>query len=274
MASQAPIGIIDSGLGGLTVLREIRALLPGESLIYIGDSAWCPYGARPAAEIQARVFQLTDHLLERGVKLVVLACNSATIAAVEALRASYPVPFAGMEPAVKPAAVASRSGVVGVMATEASLAGEKFHRLINDHAGGIRIITLPCPGLVELVERGELSGDQAARVVNGYVRPLLGAGADVLVLGCTHYPFLRPLIESAAGPDVSVIDTGAAVARRVRQLLEPDTLAAMPESEYEIARVKPPELWTTGDPSHWQRIMPALAPELSGFEVGRFLEGA
>lgn len=269
MSSHAPIGIIDSGLGGLSVLREIRALLPDEPLIYIGDSAWCPYGARPSAEIQARVFRLTDHLLDRGVKLVVLACNSATIAAVEALRASYPIPFAGMEPAVKPAAAASRSGVVGVMATEASLAGEKFHKLVNDHAGGVRVITLPCPGLVELVERGELTGENAARVVDGYVRPLLAGGADVLVLGCTHYPFLRPLIESAAGPEVGVIDTGAAVARRVRQILERDGLACG-GGETSAAT---PEMWTTGDPALWTRVLPSLVPELADCAVNRLDSG-
>jgi len=255
MASDTPIGIIDSGVGGLSVLREIRSLLPDEPLIYIGDSAWCPYGARPAGDIQRRVFHLTDHLMGRGVKLVVLACNSATIAAVEALRATYPIPFAGMEPAVKPAAAASRSGVVGVLATEASLAGEKFHRLVNDHATGVRVITRPCPGLVELVERGELSGDHAAKVVGGYVTPLVEADADVLVLGCTHYPFLRPLIEAAAGSAVTVIDTGAAVARRVRQLLERDNLLAP-------AAGKPPglKILTTGPLEQLRRLWPRLGP--------------
>lgn len=255
MASDAPIGILDSGVGGLSVLREIRALLPHEPLIYIGDSAWCPYGARPAADIQRRVFQLTDRLMGWGVKLVVLACNSATIAAVEALRATCPIPFAGMEPAVKPAAAASRSGVVGVLATQASLAGEKFHRLVNDHAGGVRVITRPCPGLVELVERGELTGDRAAAVVAGDVAPLVAAGADVLVLGCTHYPFLRPLIEAAAGPGVTVIDTGAAVARRVRQLLERDHLLATGTGAAPGLRIL-----TTGPLEQLRQLWPRLGP--------------
>ena len=267
MASHAPIGILDSGVGGWSVLDEIRALLPDESLIYIGDSAWCPYGARPADQIQQRVFQLTDRLIGWGVKLVVLACNSATIAAVEALRATYPIPFAGMEPAVKPAAAASRSGVVGVLATEASLAGEKFHRLIHDHAGGVRVITVPCPGLVELVERGELSGDRAAGVVNGYVAPLVDAGADVLVLGCTHYPFLRKLIEAAAGPAVTVIDTGAAVARRVRQLLERDDLLA---SGSDDARLR---VLTTGPEEQLRQLWPRLwAQSADDAELGRLEE--
>ena len=190
----SPIGILDSGLGGLSVLNEVRRVLPNESIVYFGDNAWCPYGARDADEIQRRVFRVTDFLIENRCKLIIVACNSATIAAVEALRATYPLPFVGMEPGVKPAASLTKTGTVGVLATEASLAGEKFHRLVHTHAGGIKVITRPCPNFVNLVEAGELTGDRARGIVEEETLPLLEAGADVLVLGCTHYPVLKSAI--------------------------------------------------------------------------------
>lgn len=222
--SPDPIGIFDSGIGGISVLREIQNLLPDERLIYYADSGHCPYGGKPQAEIQARAVAITELLLARGAKAVVVACNTATIAAVEMLRATYPVPFIGMEPAVKPAAAMTRSGVVGVLATGAALAGEKFHRLVAAHAQGVRVITQPCPGLVEQVEQGDLSGPHSRELVQRYTRPLLQQGADVLVLGCTHYPFLRPLIAEIVGPDVALVDTGAAVARQVQRVLQRENL--------------------------------------------------
>ncbi|MES0874203.1 glutamate racemase [Sinimarinibacterium thermocellulolyticum] len=224
--SDAPIGVFDSGVGGVSVLREIRALLPGEELIYYADSAYCPYGGQPREAIQARACAITELLLARGCKLIVVACNTATIAAVEHLRATYPVPFVGMEPAVKPAVAATRSGVVGVLATGAALAGEKFHRLLAAHARDVRVITRPCPGWVEQVEAGELDGVRTRALVERDVRPLLAENADVLVLGCTHYPFLRPIIQQIAGADTRLIDTGAAVARQVRRVLEREGLLA------------------------------------------------
>lgn len=220
--STAPIGVFDSGVGGISVLREIRALLPHENLIYYADSGHCPYGGKPQAEIQARASAITDFFLSRGAKLIVVACNTATIAAVEMLRATYPIPFVGMEPAVKPAAAQTRSGVVGVLATGAALAGEKFHKLVAEHANGVRMITQPCPGLVERVEQGDLSGPDTRALVRHYTAPLLAQGADVLVLGCTHYPFLRPVIAETVGPAIALIDTGEAVARQARRLLERD----------------------------------------------------
>jgi glutamate racemase len=222
----SPIGVFDSGVGGISVLREIRRLLPHEHLIYYADSGHCPYGGKPQDEIRARAGAITELLLARGAKLVVVACNTATIAAVEWLRATYPVPFVGMEPAVKPAAAQSRSGVVGVLATGAALAGEKFHKLVEAHARGVRVITQPCPGLVEQVEQGDLDGPRTRELVQRYTAPLLAQGADTLVLGCTHYPFLRPLIADVVGPDVALIDTGGAVARQARRVLEREGLLA------------------------------------------------
>lgn len=216
----APVGVFDSGVGGLSVLRELRALMPAEDYRYYADSAHCPYGGQSQSAIQQRAVAIVDTLLAEGCKLIVVACNTATIAAVEHLRAAYPTPFVGMEPAVKPACAQTRSGVVGVLATGAALAGDKFHRLVVEHGAGVRIITQPCPGLVECVEAGELDGARAEALVRRYVEPLRAAGADTLVLGCTHYPFLRPLIQRVAGPAVTLIDTGAAVARQVRRVLE------------------------------------------------------
>ena len=257
MTPGAPIGIFDSGLGGLSVAREIHALLPGEDLLYLADSAWCPYGGRPLPEIQQRAHDLSEQLLAAGAKIIVVACNTATIAAVESLRATYPVGFVGMEPAVKPAVAATRSGVVGILATGAALSGEKFHQLVARHAAGVRVITQPCPGLVEQVEIGELTSATTESLVRRYVEPLIGQNADVLVLGCTHYPLLRGMIQTVAGPAVQLVDTGAAVARQVARVLEKDH-ALNPRASDGSLRVR-----STGDIGILQRALPALWPGIA-----------
>ena len=258
------IGILDSGLGGLSVFNEVRKLMPTESVVYFGDSAWCPYGVRKPAEIQQRVFTITDLLLEKGCKIIIIACNSATISAVEAARATYPVPFVGMEPGVKPAASLTKSGTIGILATEASLAGEKFHQLLSTHGKGIRTITRPCPSFVELVEHGNLQGPEAIAEVKKETLPLLEAGADVLVLGCTHYPFLRPLIQEVAGENVQIIDTGAAVARHTQSLMEhPSVSDTKPEYEF----------ITTGDLARLQELFPTLCPDTPS-ELIRFSQSS
>lgn len=250
-----PIGVFDSGVGGISVLRELRTLLPHEDFIYYADSGHCPYGGKPQAEIRARACAITEQLLARDAKLIVVACNTATIAAVEPLRETYPVAFVGMEPAVKPAVAQTRSGVIGVLATGAALAGEKFHKLMAAHARDVRIITQPCPGLVECVESGDLDGAQAQALVQRYVAPLLTQGADTLVLGCTHYPFLRALIQRVAGNGVALIDTGAAVARQARRLLERDGLLA------DGARPGGVEWLGSGDATQYARVRALLMPE-------------
>ncbi|HEY0913924.1 MAG TPA: glutamate racemase [Solimonas sp.] len=255
MSSAAPIGVFDSGVGGISVLREMRRLLPRENLVYYADSGHCPYGGKTREQIQARAVAITEYLIARGAKLIVVACNTATIAAVEHLRATYPIPFVGMEPAVKPAAAQTRSGVVGVLATGAALAGDKFHKLVADHAGGVRVITQPCPGLVEKVEAGLLDGQETRELVQRYTAPLLQQGADVMVLGCTHYPFLRPLIQDVVGPGVSLIDTGAAVARQAQRLLEREGLANDADAAGSI------EWHGSGDPEQLERLRPLLMPE-------------
>jgi glutamate racemase len=238
-----PIGIFDSGVGGLSVLRVIRAELPAADLIYVADSAYTPYGDRPSEFVQQRAVSLVEFLLDRGVKAVVVACNTATAAAAATLRVRFAVPIVAMEPAVKPAAAQTRSGVVGVLATTRTLASARFLELVDAHGGGVQVIVQPCPGWVEQVERGEVEGDASRRLVERHLRPVLDRGADTLVLGCTHYPFLRPLIEQIAGPDVRVIDPAYAVVRELRRRLD---LAGLLPAQGAPGR---DAFWTTGDPA-------------------------
>jgi glutamate racemase len=262
--SRSPIGVFDSGLGGLSVLRELVKRLPEEEFVYVADSGHCPYGGKAQEQIVGRACAISDFLLARGCKLIVVACNTATVAAVEYLRANYSNSFVGMEPAVKPAVALTRSGTVGVLATAATLSGEKLHRLIDRHAGKVRVVTQPCPGLPERVEAGDLSGPQTRALVERYAAPLLAAGADVLVLGSTHYPFLRPLIQEVAGPLVTLLDTGEAVARRVESVLDKEGLRARAGGQGRI------EWYTSGAPSHLETVggrlwgLPILASAFTG----------
>lgn len=228
MFNNAPIGIYDSGMGGLTILRAVHELLPDESLIYLGDGKNCPYGSRSREEIAALADQAVAHLVDAGCKLVVVACNTATAAAIDLLREKYaPMPIVGMEPAIKPACLDTKSRVVGVLATERSLDGELFRRTAAKYGADIEVITVAGRGFVELVESDRESTDEAVRVVKEAIRPMLERGADRIVLGCTHYPFLRGALERAAeGTAVRFIDPSEAVARRVRQLLDEHQLAA------------------------------------------------
>lgn len=253
MSSNAPVGVFDSGVGGLSVLREIRARLPDESLLYVADSGHVPYGEKSAEFIRARSHAIAEFLLGQGAKALVLACNTATAAAVAELRERYPqLPIVGMEPAVKPAAAATRSGVVGVLATTGTLKSAKFAALLDRFAHDVRVITQPCPGLVEQIEAGQLSGPRTGELLWGWVEPLLAEGCDTLILGCTHYPFIKPLLRELVGEGVSLVDTGAAVARRLQQLLDQRELSAEPGS------AQPTRLWSSGDPQLLQRVLPVL----------------
>lgn len=218
--NERAIGIFDSGVGGLSVVREIRQILPTEHILYLADRAHCPYGARPREEVARLAAAITRFLLAHDAKLIVVACNSASVAALAELRAMFPIPFVGIVPAVKPAAQLTRTGKVGVMATPTTFQGELFAQLVRNHASGVEVLPMVCPGLVELAETGHVDGQEARALLERYVRPLVADGADVVVLGCTHYPFYRPLVEQLAGPDVAVIDTGAAVARQVARVLD------------------------------------------------------
>lgn len=206
-------------MGGLSVVQAIRRLLPAEQLLYVADCANAPYGGRSAAFIRTRALTLADFLQTQGAKALVVACNTATAAAAETLRAHIDLPVIAMEPAVKRAAAATRCNVVGVLATEGTLASARFAGLLARFASTVRVVTRPAPDLVALVERGEIDGIAAFRRVATHVDHLLHQGSDTIVLGCTHYPHLRPLIERVAGPDVAIIDTGPAVARQLQRRL-------------------------------------------------------
>jgi glutamate racemase len=225
MGAQAPIGVFDSGLGGLSVLRHIRACLPHEDLLYFADSGFAPYGGRPESEIVARTLAIAEFLTQRHAKALVVACNTATAAAIKALRARYPaLPVVGVEPGLKPAAALTQSGTVGVLATKFTLSSEKFHLLREQisSTSKVRFLLQPCIGLVDQVEKGELQSAETATLVRRYVEPLLEQGADTLVLGCTHYPFVLPLIEqvvSRHAKPVAIVDTGEPVARQLQRLL-------------------------------------------------------
>jgi glutamate racemase len=217
--SHAPIGIFDSGVGGLSVLRAIRDELPAEDLIYVADSGYAPYGDRPAAYIVERTTQIARFLVGAGVKAIAVACNTATVVAVKSLRGWCPVPVVAIEPAIKPAAKLTRSGVVGVLATRQTLASANVARLCEQHGSAVRFVLQPCPGLVEQVESANLDGELTRALVLRYVGPLLAQGADTIVLGCTHYPFLGDLIRELAGPGVTVVDPSTAVARELARRL-------------------------------------------------------
>lgn len=209
------IGVFDSGVGGLSVLLHVRETMPNERLLYVADSGHVPYGNKSFDTIERRSTAIVQFLVEQGADAIVIACNTATAAAAPALRARFPLPIVGMEPAVKPAVAATRSGVVGVLATVGTLESARFAALLERYAGLVRIVTMGCPGLVECVERGELDGPEVRGLVERYTAPLLEQGADTLILGCTHYPFLAPRIREVAGEGVVLIDTGAAVARQL-----------------------------------------------------------
>ena len=221
MDGSCPIGFFDSGLGGLCIRDAVRKLLPLESTVYIADSANCPYGNKPAEEILRISRGHVKTLLERDCKMVVVACNTATAGAIDALRAEWPdVPFVGMEPAVKPAALKSASGVVGVLATQGTFQGRLYRETCARFAKDVTVIACVADEFVQLVEGGETTGARAEEIVRAKVEPLVAAGADYLVLGCTHFPHLKPLIEKAAARRAQVLDPAPAVAAQAKRVLE------------------------------------------------------
>lgn len=218
MSGRAPVGVFDSGIGGLSVLAAIREQLPHEDLLYVADSGHAPWGDKPVPLIQERALAISHFLLARGAKALVIACNTGTAAAAEVIRAQISVPVVAVEPAIKPAAALTRSGVIGALVTQLTGTSERYHRLAGTI--GVELVTRPAPGLVERIEDGDLEGPETRALVERYTRPMVEAGADVVVLGCTHYPLLRPLLREVLGPGVALVDSGEAVARRLGALLE------------------------------------------------------
>jgi glutamate racemase len=219
MHKENPIGVFDSGVGGLSVLREIHKLLPHENLLYVADSAHAPYGDKSKEFILERSTAIVDFFIGQQVKAIVVACNTATGAAVKELRPNYTLPMIAMEPAVKPASEKSITRTIGVLATSRTLASNNFQILFARFADQVKIIAQACPGLVEQVERGDLYSDKTRALIAQYVNPLVDQEVDIIVLGCTHYPFLAPLIQEIAGASVTVIDSGFAIARELKSRL-------------------------------------------------------
>jgi glutamate racemase len=214
------IGIFDSGVGGLSVARAIRGALPAEDLLYVADTAYCPYGDRPIEEVRARALAVGRYLQDAGAKLVVAACNTASGAALEDLRATLSIPVVGLEPAVKTAVAQTRAHRVGVLATSGTLRSERFARLLRAHGDGVQVISQACPGLADLIEEGHLDGEVLTSRLEQLTRPLRDAGVDMVVLGCTHYAFVDAPLQRVLGAAVTLVDSAPAIARRTAQLLE------------------------------------------------------
>ena len=218
-STTVPIGVFDSGVGGLSVLKEIHHLMPNESLLYVADSGFAPYGNKSRTYIVDRSEHIVRFFLSQQVKAIVVACNTATSVAVDQLRSWCPVPIIAMEPAIKPAALHTTSGVVAVLATSQTIGSDNVNRLIAEHGQDITVLLQACTGFVELVESGDLSSEAAMHLVESHVKPLCQQQVDTLVLGCTHYPFLRQLIASAAGSHVTIIDPSSAIAKQLQRRL-------------------------------------------------------
>lgn len=272
----AKIGIFDSGVGGLSVFREIRKVLPEECYIYYSDSANCPYGEKSQEAIIERCRTITEFLLREGADIIVVACNTATAAAIKTLREAYDVKFIGMEPAIKPAAQMTESGVVGVLATAGTLSSEKYLRHKEKYASDIRIVEHVGEGFVELVEKGITTGPEAISIVSKSLEPLLQAGADTIVLGCTHYPFLADAIKEAAGmicggTEIKIIDPAPAIAKRLIEVMNEEGLtynspynsSSSEQSPENLQRIKSAacmvSLHTSGDMDILQKIYNTLA---------------
>jgi glutamate racemase len=254
--NSSPIGIFDSGVGGLSVLRAIRAQMPEEQVIYFGDQGHIPYGPRPMEQIRDFSEAITNFLLQQRAKLIVVACNTASAAALKYLRERYPdVPFVGMEPAVKPAAEHTQTGRVGVLATPATFQGALYASVVERFAGEVELFQDTCPGLVQEIEQGQLDGAETRRILEDALRPMLAKNIDTVVLGCTHYPFVIPLIQEIVGENVRVIDPAPAVGRQVGRVLVAKGLKRVAEERGQV------KLFTSGDVEGLKALLPMLLGE-------------
>ncbi len=252
-----PIGVFDSGVGGLSVLRAIRQQHPTLPMLYFADQAHVPYGPRPLEEVRSFSHAITRFLLDLDARLIVVACNTASAAALHELRQSFPtIPFVGMEPAVKPAAEGTQSGVVGIIATPATFQSALYASVLERFANGVRVLQDPCPGLVCQIEAGDLTGPLTRAILERALQPMLAAGIDTVVMGCTHYPFVIPLIQEITGPQVRVIDPAPAVARQVGRLL-----AAQGRLDPGSAERGSIRYFSSGSPHELERMLPVLMGE-------------
>ncbi|KVG87864.1 glutamate racemase [Burkholderia ubonensis] len=257
-AAGAPVGVFDSGLGGLSVLRAVRAQLPGESFVYVADSRHAPYGPRDEAFITERTLAIGEWLARQGAKALVVACNTATAQSIAAIRERLAIPLVGVEPGIKPAAALSASGIAGVLATQSTLASARFQALLDRYGAGRRFICQPGHGLVEAVERGDTNSPALRALLDGYLQPMLDAGADTLVLGCTHYPFFTETIRDLVGNRLTIVDTSDAIARQLARVLDERGLRAPAGT-----RAAPPRFCSTSD----GRQLRALASTLLGLDA-------
>lgn len=217
---QLMIGVFDSGVGGLSVWRELYREFPNETYLYVSDSGYCPYGPKTRDEILSRAKSITEFLILRGAEIIVVACNTATAAAIEYLRSHYNIPFVGMEPAVKPAAINTKTGAIGVLATKGTFKGELYLRTLHKFASNAKVLEQVGEGLVELVETGNTNSAMAREVIGKYITPMLEENVDHIVLGCTHYPFLESVIKEFAGDNVTIVNPAPAIARRAGEVLK------------------------------------------------------
>jgi len=255
--AEAPIGVFDSGAGGLTILSALRQELPYENYIYFGDTAHCPYGARSDAEITELSVQVSRFLIEQGVKLIVVACNTASQAALNSLRATFTsIHFIGVVPAVKPAARATKKGRIGIAATNQAAKAIYLQQLIDEFAGGIQAYAVGCPELVTLVEQGELDGPAVEETVRQALQPVMQEEVDVIVLGCTHFPALRPVIERITAHQVHIIDSGSAVARRTHYVLDAEGL--IQSNNFNHAYLGTLQVWCSGDAGVFSHVASKL----------------
>jgi glutamate racemase len=252
--SHAPVGIFDSGLGGLSVLRAVRAQLPDEAILYAADSLYAPYGERDDDFIADRTLAIGEWLVKQGAKALVVACNTATAQSIALVREKLPIPLVGVEPGVKPAALQSKTRVAGVLATQVTLRSARFQALLERYASDCRFLCQPGHGLVQAVERCDVGSDELRALLRGYLQPMLDAGADTLVLGCTHYPFLDAAIRDIVGDRLMLIDTSVAIARQLERVLEQHGLRAPPQGAGSV----PPRFYSTGDGTHQQQLAATL----------------
>ena len=256
ISSSSPIGIFDSGVGGISVLRAIREQMPEESVIYFGDQGHIPYGPRPMGQIRDFSETITRFLLKQGAKIIVVACNTASAAALKYLREKFPdVQFVGMEPAVKPAAEHTQTGKVGVLATPTTFQGALYASVVERFASGVELFQNTCNGLVQQIERGNLYSPETRRILEDALLPMLEKNIDTVVLGCTHYPFVIPLIQRIVGENVRVIDPAPAVAKQTARLLEASGMRSKSGSRGEL------RFYTSGDSEELQALLPKLLGE-------------